>query len=263
MTSTPSTADLLDFALNLADEADALALAHFRGEHGTEAKADGTLVTRGDRAVEAALRARIAERFPDHSILGEEQGYSPGAPGAARWIIDPIDGTHGFARGMPIWATLIALERDGELEVGVASAAALHTRWWAGRDLGAWRATTGILPVRIHVSDCTSIEDMQLLYGAHRYCIARWPNGFPELLARAWRTRGYGDFWQHCMVAEGSADVALEGDISPWDIAALQVIVEEAGGRLTGDDGARSIDVPASVTSNGHLHEEVLRILRS
>src|SRR5690606_27453047 len=106
------------------------------------AKADGTLVTRADRAVEAALRQQIAERFPAHAILGEEEGYRAGSDGSARWILDPIDGTHGFARGMPVWATLIACERDGEIEVGVASAPALGTRWWAGRGAGAWRGRT-------------------------------------------------------------------------------------------------------------------------
>ncbi len=257
-----TTADLLDFALSLADEADGISMSYYRSGLGTEAKADGTLVTVADRAVESMLRERILARFPDHSILGEEEGYQPGAEGAARWILDPIDGTHGFARALPLWATLIAVERDGELEIGVAAAPALGTRWWAGRGLGAWRATTNGEPERIHVSDCTSIDEMQLLYGEHHLAATRWPAGFPPLLERCWRTRGYGDFWQHCLVAEGAAEVALEGEISPWDIAPLQVIVEEAGGRLTGDDGTRSIDIPASVTSNGVLHDEVLRILR-
>ena len=241
---------------------------------GVETKADGTLVTRADRAVEARLRERIAERFPAHAILGEEQGYTAGSTGM-RWIIDPIDGTHSYARGIPVWATLIACERDGTLEVGVASAPALGTRWWAGRGLGAYR---GALPARGHsgaritVSAIARIEEAQVLYGSHALALARWlaapageaerpARGFEALLASAWRTRGYGDFWGHCLVAEGSAEVMLEGEIAPWDIAALQVIVEEAGGRLTDASGARTIDAGHSVTSNGALHDDVLRVL--
>ena len=244
----------------------------------TAGRDDGSLVTRADRAIEAELRARVLERFPHHAVIGEEEGYSPprraggaDAPGTARWLLDPIDGTNGFARGMPVWATLIALERAGEVEVGVVSAPALGTRWWAGRGLGAWRAPCGIALApggtaasaeRLHVSSVARIKEMHLLYGSPRLAEERWPVGFPALLRRVWRARGFGDFWQHCLVAEGAAEAGLEGEIKPWDIAAVQVIVEEAGGRLTGDDGARSIDVPACVSSNGLVHEEVLRVLR-
>ena len=281
----PTTADLLAFALDLADEADRIAMSFYRGDLGTERKADGTLVTRADRAVEEHLRQRIAARFPAHAILGEEQGYAQGlgeepgyAPGTGvtgtRWIIDPIDGTHGFARGVPVWATLIACERapagiplsgsHGTIEVGVASAPALGTRWWAARGFGAWRAASagrGGEAERIAVSTIARIEEAQVLYGSHRLCLERWPRSFEPLLARAWRTRGYGDFWGHCLVAEGAAEVMLEGAIAPWDIAALQVIVEEAGGRLTDAAGARTIDAGHSVTSNAALHAEVMRAL--
>lgn len=258
----PSTSDLLGVALGLADEADALSMSFYRGDLGTEAKADGTLVTRADRAVETLLRQRISERFPGHAILGEEQGYAPGSEGAARWILDPIDGTHGFARGLPVWATLIAVERNGMVEAGVVSAPALGMRWWAARGEGAWRAAFDGTAERIHVSTVERLDEAQVLYGSLKLTQLRWPAGFPALVGRCWRTRGYGDFWQHCLVAEGAAEVALEGEISPWDIAALQVLVEEAGGRLTGDDATRSIDVPACVTTNGALHDEVLEVLR-
>jgi histidinol-phosphatase len=263
-----STADLLAFALGLADEADRLSMSFYRGDPdsvlGTTKKADGTLVTLADRAVEAMLRERIAARFPAHSILGEEQGFSAGQPGEARWILDPIDGTHGFARGIPVWATLIACERNGTIEVGVASAPALGTRWWAGRGLGAWRAATAVrggAPERIAVSSIGTIAEAQILHGSHRLCLARWGEAFAALLAGAWRTRGLGDFWGHCLVAEGAAELMLEGDISPWDIAALQVIVEEAGGRLTDGSGTRTIDAGYSVTSNTAIHETLLRAL--
>jgi histidinol-phosphatase len=273
---TPATSDLLDFALAIANEADALAMSFYRGELGTEAKDDGTLVTRADRAVETLLRERITERYPEHAILGEEEGYVAGSRGAARWILDPIDGTHGFARGLPVWATLIALERDGEVELGVVSAPALGTRWWAARGQGAWRdagtptpgpskgerTAAGAGVERIHVSAVDRLEDAQVLYGSLKLTEQRWPSGFRALIDRVWRTRGFGDFWQHCLVAEGAAEVGLEGEIKAWDIAALQVILEEAGGRLTSDDGIRGIDVPNCVTTNGLLHEEVIGLLR-
>ncbi len=261
----PATAELLAFAIDLADEADRVTLSFYRGDLDTTTKQDGTLVTRADRAAEARLRERILARYPDHAILGEEQGYTAGTAGV-RWIVDPIDGTHGFARGLPVWATLIAAEVDGHIDVGVASAPALGTRWWAGRGLGAYR---GALPARghtgerIHVSTVDRIEAAQVLYGSHRLTEARWPRAFPALLATAWRTRGFGDFWQHCLVAEGAAEVALEGDISPWDIAALQVIVEEAGGHLTDGAGTATIDAGYSITTNAALHDAVLALLRA
>lgn len=265
-----TTADLLAFALELAEEADGISMSFYRGDPtsvlGTTQKADGTLVTRADKAVEAHLRARITARFPEHSILGEEQGFSQGTAGTSRWILDPIDGTHGFARGIPVWATLIACERNGTIEVGVASAPALGTRWWAGRDLGAWRAATAVRggeAERIAVSSIGTVEDAQVLYGAHGLCLERWGERFESLLEGAWRTRGFGDFWSHCLVAEGAAEVMLEGHISPWDIAALQVIVEEAGGHLTDGARARTIDAGYSITSNAAIHDVVLGRLRT
>ncbi|MFA7249671.1 MAG: inositol monophosphatase family protein [Dehalococcoidia bacterium] len=260
----PTTIDLLGFALDLADEADNIAMSYYRGDLGTQQKPDGTLVTLADRAVELHLRQRIGERFPAHSILGEEQGFTPGAAGEARWILDPIDGTNGFSRGLPVWGTLIACEREGTIEVGVASAPALETRWWAGRGLGAWRgavAVRGGAPERIAVSSIATVTEAQVLYGSHRLSLERWPGTFEPLVAAAWRTRGFGDFWGHCLVAEGAAEAMLEGAISPWDIAALQVIVEEAGGRLTDGTGARTIDAGYSITSNAAIHEALLRAL--
>ena len=259
----PDTASLLQFALDLADEADEISMRYYRGELGTEHKLDGSLVTLADKEVEAHLRARIGERFPDHSILGEEQGLTE-AGGSARWVLDPIDGTHGFARALPIWATLIALERDGVFEIGVASAPALGTRWWAGRGLGAYRAdlpARGHAGTRIHVSDVATIEKSQLLYGSYELTLDSWP-GTDALFRRAWRTRGLGDFWGHCLVADGSAEAMLEGSISPWDIAGLLVIVEEAGGRLTDNAGTATIDAGHCITTNGALHDAVLRALQ-
>ncbi|MPZ99045.1 MAG: histidinol-phosphatase [Dehalococcoidia bacterium] len=263
--AAPTTAEMLAFALDLADEADRLTMQYYRGDAAIQEKADGSLVTRADQETEAYLRRRILGRFPDHAILGEEEGFAQGADASARWVIDPVDGTHGFARGVPVWATLIAFERDRVFEVGVASAPALGTRWWAGRGLGAYR---GALPARGHtgeriaVSDVVSLGAAQVLYGSYRLTLDAWEGRTERLLRGAWRTRGFGDFWSHCLVAEGAAEVMLEGEISPWDIAALLVIVEEAGGRLTDIDGNATIEAGHCITTNGALHEQVLRTLR-
>ena len=263
--SEDDPASLLRFALDLADEADAISMRYYRGELGTEAKADGSLVTMADREVEEHLRRRIAEEYPEHAILGEEQGFTPasGPAGDTRWILDPIDGTHGFARDLPVWATLIALERGGTIEIGVASAPALGTRWWAGRGLGAYRgdlATKGRAGERITVSAVEHLEESQVLYGSYDLTVDTWP-GADAVLRRGWRSRGLGDFWGHCLVAEGSAEVMLEAICSPWDMAALIVIVEEAGGRMTDLDGNAVFDAGHSVTSNGRVHDEVLAAL--
>ncbi len=266
----PTAPALLEFALDLAFEADAITMRYFRGDAGVREKADGTLVTRADTEVETMLRARIAEAYPNHAVLGEEQGYTAGGsdPSAAegRWILDPIDGTASYARGIPIWATLIAFERDGTLEVGVASAPGLDTRWWAGRGLGAHRARlpSGGGPTdgeRIHVSALARIEEAQILEGGFPSMFDAFP-GADALLRSAWRTRSFSDFWGHCLVAEGSAEAMIEGEINAWDIAAMLVIVEEAGGRLTDIDGNATIEAGHCITTNGALHDEVLRRLR-
>lgn len=263
-----TTTDLLAFALALADAADAVTMRHFRGPDTARRKADGTLVTVADTEAEALIRARIPERFPEHSILGEEEGLSLGVSSSGatppRWIVDPIDGTHNFARGVPVWATLIACEVDGRLEVGVASAPALGTRWWAGRGLGAYRGELGRggAGERIHVSSRATIEESQVLYGSYKLTLDAWGGRAEALLRRSWRQRGFGDFWSHCLVAEGAAEVMLEGEIAPYDIAALMVIVEEAGGRMTDIEGVARIDAGHCITSNGALHDEVLRTLR-
>ena len=260
------TASVLRFALDLADEADAISMRYYRGDLGTEHKADGSLVTRADREVEEHLRTRITERFPEHDILGEEQGFTPSSEGrgAARWILDPIDGTHGFARDLPVWATLIALERGGQIEVGVASAPGLGTRWWAGRGLGAYRGdlhAKGRAGERVHASGVANIEKSQILYSSYGSTVDAW-RGADSLLRRGWRSRGLGDFWGHCLVADGSAEVMLEAVCSPWDMAALIVIVEEGGGRMTDIEENAVFDAGQAITSNGVLHDDVLEALR-
>lgn len=265
--SEPSTADLLAFALDLAEAADILGMRAYRTPLAVERKPDGTFVTPIDREVEAMLRERIGERFPDHAILGEEEGYTAGAGDGAgtRWILDPLDGTHNYIRGVPVWATLIACERHGAVEAGVVSAPAMGTRWWAGRGLGAYRGATegrSRAGERIHVSTRDTLDVAQVLHGSYTLTLGAWGGRADSLLRAAWRQRGFGDFWQHCLVAEGAAEVSLEGEIKPWDIAAVQVIVEEAGGRLTDIDGMPRLDAGHCIVTNGALHEEVLRRLR-
>ena len=266
-----STDELLRFALSLADAADAVAMSHYR-TGGTalaaERKADGTFVTPADRAVEALLRERIAEAFPDHTVLGEEAGGARSEGVEARWILDPIDGTHNFMRGVPVWATLIACERGGAVEVGVVSAPALGTRWWAGRGLGAYRGSAGGKAgaaggagERIHVSKVATVAEAQLLCGELIATLDRWP-GAEALLRESWRERALGDFWGFCLVAEGAADAMFDGaDLHPWDVAALLPIVEEAGGRLTDVGGHSTVEAGPRVATNGRLHDEVLRRL--
>ena len=228
-------------------------------------KADGTFVTRGDTGVEELLRRLIGERFPDHAVLGEEEEAAPGEGAPARWILDPIDGTHSYIRGIPVWATLIACERDGAVEVGVVSAPALGTRWWAARGAGAYRAPleggrTGEAE-RIQVSEVATIAEAQVIVGELSETLEYWP-GARALLSDSWRERALGDFWGFCLVAEGAADVMFDGvELYTWDVAALIPIVEEAGGRYTDIEGATTTEAGPRIASNGRLHDEVLRRL--
>jgi histidinol-phosphatase len=221
-----------------------------------ETKPDLSPVTEADRAVEQVLRKRIGEERPGHSVVGEEFGADE--KGSARWILDPIDGTKNYVRGLPVWATLIALERDGRVEVGVVSAPALQRRWWAARGQGSF-----VDGRRIHVSRVADLGDAVLSYAS----LTSWEqHGMGEeflTLARAcWRTRGFGDFWSHMLVAEGAADLAVEPEVEVWDLAAPQVIVEEAGGRFTNLDGVPTPAGGSVVSSNGLLHDRVLATLR-
>jgi histidinol-phosphatase len=253
-----SMTDDLALALELADVADELSLPRFRApDLVVDTKADLTPVTETDRAVEEAIRARLRKERPRDSVVGEEMGAAPATDGATRWIIDPIDGTKNYVRGIPIFATLIAMERDGEMTVGVASAPALRRRWWAARGEGAFADGRPI-----HVSNLTRPEDGLLLIGG----LTTWRrHGRLEdvlsLAATFGRTRGFGDFWMHMLVAEGAAEVATELEVSLWDLAAVQVIVEEAGGRFTDLDGKGRPDGGSALSSNGALHDEALAVL--
>jgi histidinol-phosphatase len=251
--------DDLDLALRLADLADAQTLAGFRDPAlQVEMKADHTPVTGIDRGVERAIREALAVERPDDRVVGEEFGGTE-ETASRRWIVDPIDGTKNFVRGIPIFATLIALEQEGELTMGVASAPALGRRWWAERGGGAFADGRPI-----HVSAVDRVEDAHLCYTS----VAGWEerglgDRFLALTRRCGRTRGLGDFYQHVLVAEGAADLAVEPDVALWDLAALLVIVEEAGGRFTNLSGRRTAAGGSAVSSNGLLHDEVLAALRA
>jgi len=247
----------LALALELADLADAITLERFRAaDLEIHTKPDLTPVTEADRAVEQVLRKRIAEERPGDGVVGEEFGAHEG--GDARWIVDPIDGTKNYVRGIPVFATLIAVERDGTLTVGVVSAPALQRRWWAARGEGAFADGR---PIR--VSRVADLADAVLSHAS----LGAWEeqglgDRFMALARRCWRTRGFGDFWSHMLVAEGAADVAAEPEVALWDLAALQVVVEEAGGRLTDLGGTARPDGGSVVTTNGLLHDRVLAALR-
>jgi histidinol-phosphatase len=256
----------LAFALACCNEADALALAHFRRDLVIEAKPDRTFVTEADRAIERRIRERITDAWPGHGIVGEEYGSEAGQ-GSVRWYVDPIDGTHNFMRGVPLFGTLLALEAEGELQVGVVSAPALGGRWFARRGGGAW-AIAAIGPGAgerraIVVSKVSRLEDAHLLYGsAQEIAESGSAPGFQALIGDVWRDRGFGDFWGYALVAEGAAEAMVEVGPKSWDLAAPLVVVEEAGGRLTDLDGQRTIHSGTVLATNGALHDEVLARLQ-
>jgi histidinol-phosphatase len=247
---------LLRFAHHLADLADAITLPGFRSNPEVERKPDGTPVTASDRDAERAIRAAIGERFPGHAVLGEEDGLA-GDPSAPRWIVDPIDGTKNFVRGNPVWATLVALQIDGVEVVGVASAPALGSRWDGVAGGPAHQDGR-----EVRVSDVASLAAAEISFGGLSYFHdQRIGRAVADLTARTARQRGYGDFWQHCLVASGACDAALEAEVSLWDLAAVKVIVEAAGGRFTDLGGVATADGGSALSSNGHVHDEVLATL--
>ena len=234
----------LELALRLADAADAISLPRFRSGIAVETKPDLTPVTEVDRAVEAELRRILAAERPGDAILGEEEGAV--GTGSRRWIIDPIDGTRNYTRGIPIWATLIALESDDTVQLGVVSAPAFRERWWAERRAGAFRNGEPI-----HVSSVSAIEDSVLSFALE--------HEVPAIARRAWHARGFGDFWAYMLVAEGAVDGVIDADgVGEWDLAVVQVIVEEAGGRFSDRAGSSRIDSGSAIASNGLLHDELL-----
>jgi histidinol-phosphatase len=254
----------LQLALELADAADVVTMRHYRQQDlVVERKADRTEVTAADRGAEDAIVSRILQDRPSHAILGEEHGEQ-GASGATdRWIIDPVDGTSNFVRGVPIWATLIGLQHNGEGVVGVVSAPAMGLRWWAAAGEGAWRSTApgDHTPVPMQVSKVNDVGDAFLSFSDGHWTDRARRSRVDVLLGRVGRQRAFGDFWMHMLVAEGAIDIALEPIVSLWDLAAVQVIVDAAGGVFSTLDGERRADGGSALSTNGHLHETVLAAL--
>jgi histidinol-phosphatase len=245
-----------DLALSIADEADGTSMAGFRRDIRVEEKPDRSFVTEVDQAIECVVRERLRAALPGCGLIGEEDGTD--AAGASLcWYIDPIDATHNYMRGVPVFATLLAAAVDGEVVLGVVSAPALRERWVAWRGGGAWRGDR-----QISVSGIGRIEQATLVYGGRSADMASGQvPGLDATLARAWRERGFGDFWGYMLVAEGAVEAMIETGGLPWDWAAPQIVVEEAGGRFTTAGGERRIDGESVVASNGRLHDELLASL--
>ncbi len=242
--------DDLEFAHFLADAADAITLARFGAlDLRVETKPDLTPVSEADRAAEEAVRALVAVSGRGEGVLGEELGDDGGE---VKWIVDPIDGTANYVRGVPVWATLLALQRQGEVVASLVSAPALGRRWWAIRGEGAF---VNGEPCR--VSAVARLEDCSVSTTSAR----GMPAGWRTIVERAWSNRGFGDFWQHCLVAEGALEVACDSVLKLWDFAAVQLIVEEAGGRCTTYDGVPPAVDASFVSTNGLLHDEVVSLL--
>ncbi|MYS18977.1 histidinol-phosphate phosphatase [Streptomyces sp. DvalAA-14] len=261
----PDYNDDLRLAHVLADAADAATMSRFKAlDLKVETKPDLTPVSEADRAAEELIRGQLARARPRDAVLGEEYGGERG--GERRWIVDPIDGTKNYVRGVPVWATLIALAVSGEggdeVVVGVVSAPALNRRWWAAKGAGAYTGRSLTAATRLHVSKVGRLEDASFAYSS----LGGWEaqgrlDGFLDLTRACWRTRGYGDFWPYMLVAEGAVDLCSEPELSVWDMAANDVIVREAGGRFTSLDGMPGPFGGNAAASNGLLHQEMLGYL--
>jgi histidinol-phosphatase len=262
----------LDLALRLADAADAISRERFLAQDlVVEAKPDRTPVTDADKAIERAIIDLLGTERPEDFMLGEEFGEQAGTVSEQpvgtgdhphrQWIIDPIDGTANFLRGVPVWATLIALAIDGDPVIGVVSAPALGKRWWAAADNGAW-VRESAEPRRMKVSAVSNLADASLSYNS----LQQWDRAgyLDELVAlsrRVWRTRAYGDMWSYMLLAEGVLDAVAEFDLKPYDMAALIPIVREAGGRFSSVDGHNDCWHGSALATNGHLHNDLLEAL--
>ena len=263
MTDHPTLADDLAVALTLAHEADLIAIDRYRAQDlDIQLKPDRTQVTDADTRVEKMIREHLAQARPGDPILGEEFGGADAHAAGRQWIVDPIDGTANFVRGVPIWGCLLALAIDGVPQVGVVSAPALGRRWWAATGHGAWAEVDGQPPRRIQVSGISDPADATLSYNSLKH----WDQHgrLDQLIALSrtvGRTRAFGDLWSYMLLAEGAIDIAAEFDVKPWDIAALVPIVREAGGAVSDADGADRLDTLSVVATNGALHGGVLEAL--
>ena len=255
--------DDLRLAHVLADDADSLSEARYKAlDLHVMTKPDLTPVTDADRSVEEGIRRTLSRARPRDAVLGEESGST--GHSQRRWVVDPIDGTKNFVRGVPVWATLISLMVDGEVVVGVVSAPMLNRRWWAMKDGGAWTGKSLLRASACQVSDVSRIEDASLSYSS----LSGWDergrlDDFLSLSRRCWRTRAYGDFWSYMLVAEGAVDIATEPQLEIYDMAALDIIVREAGGYFTSLDGEPGPTGGSALATNGKLHDQALAFLGS
>lgn len=262
MNPEASASEDLTLALALADEADARTMSRFGAvDLVVETKPDLTPATDADLEVESMIRKRLGRERPDDSVFGEEFGGTKEFVGR-QWIVDPIDGTKNFVRGVPVWATLIALLCDGVPVIGVVSAPALQRRWWAVTGRGAFARVAGQPERRLRVSKVDDLGSASLAFSS----LSGWADRgirdrFVALTDEVWRVRGYGDFYSYCLVAEGAVDVAMEPEVSTWDLAPLDVLVREAGGRFTDLAGEAGPHGGSAVATNGLLHDAVLRRL--
>ncbi|MBM9433521.1 inositol monophosphatase family protein [Flaviflexus equikiangi] len=263
MQSLTRLGDDLNFASSIIDQVDALTLPRFQAQDLTiRTKPDNTEVTDVDVAAEQKIRSMLGRSRSRDAILGEEEGESGSAN--RRWIIDPIDGTRNFMRGVPVWATLIALEEDGEIVMGIVSAPALHRRWWAGKGLGAFTGRSWANAKQIRVSEVENVSDASLSYSSFDGWAKRGQlRGFLRLAQESWRTRAYGDFWSYMLLAEGAVDIACEPDLELYDMAALVPIVTEAGGVFTSLDGSPGPWGGNAFAANSRIHAEALDLINS
>jgi histidinol-phosphatase len=256
-----SFTDDLRLAHVLADDADSLTTTRFKAlDLHVVSKPDLTPVTDADRSVEDGIRRTLSRARPRDAVVGEEMGAS--GHSQRRWVVDPIDGTKNFMRGVPVWATLIALMVDDEVVVGCVSAPQLNRRWWASKGGGAWTGRSLLKATACHVSDVSTLESASLSYSS----LSGWDerdrlDDFLSLSRRCWRTRAFGDFWSYMLVAEGAVDLAAEPELELHDMAALDVIVREAGGVFTGLDGTPGPFGGNAIASNGRLHDQALAFL--
>jgi histidinol-phosphatase len=263
MTSGRGFSEDMRLAHVLADQADSISLDRFRAQDlKVDTKPDLTPVTDADRAVEEMLRITLSRARTRDAVMGEEFGTTGHGP--RRWVLDPIDGTKNFVRGVPVWATLISLFDGDEPVVGLVSAPALNRRWWAAKDVGAWTGRRLESATRCRVSDVTDLSDASLSYSS----LSGWEergllDSFLGLTRDVWRTRAYGDFWSYVLLAEGAVDIACEPEVSLWDLAALDVIVREAGGRFTDLSGVPGPSGGSALASNGTLHDAALARLKA
>ena len=253
--------DDLRLAHVIADQVDAVTMSRFRAQDlAVQTKPDATPVTDADTQAEELIRAQLGRTRPRDAVVGEEFGAS--GHGSRQWVVDPIDGTKNFLRGVPVWATLIGLVDDGEVVLGLVSAPALARRWWAATGSGAWSGRSLSAATRLSVSAVRRLGDASLSYSS----LTGWEEqgrlrGFSKLARSVWRTRAYGDFWSYALVAEGAVDIACEPELAVHDMAALVPIVVEAGGRFTSLDGQAGPWGGSALATNGRLHDEVREML--